>query len=86
MTFPVDISRLLALRSKVSDQVLLDYLEVLELIRVPALGPAAAAAQLIERWNCSSVVTAMRLRQLIAAGLAYKTQDGRINLCALPPA
>ena len=83
---PIDISRLLALRYRVSDQVLMDYLQVLELISNSALGPAAAAVQLRERWNCSSVATGMRLQQLIAAGLAYKTQDGRVNLCELPPA
>jgi hypothetical protein len=84
MSHPVDISSLLALRSKVSDQVLLDYLEVFELIS-NSVSFSMNAEHIAKRWNCSSVATGMRLQQLIAAGLAYSTQDGRINLCALPP-
>ena len=84
MTSPVDISRLLALRSRLSDQMLLDYLEILELLSNSVSGQAPVE-QIKQRWNCSLIYTRIRLSRLVDEGLAYFTQDGRVNLCDLPP-
>jgi hypothetical protein len=91
MTFPVSVSKFLALRPRLGDKVLMDYLEVLDLAHNSSL-PNLQVSDLAKRWNCSLFVAGMRMQAIIDAGLANiildSDKDGpgwRITLCKLPP-
>jgi len=71
MTRTIPIRHLLSLRPDVSDQVLLDYLELLFVL---AWEPGQVLTQqLQERWSCAQCTVSRRLNAVNAAGLAEIT-------------
>jgi hypothetical protein len=70
MTWTIPIRHLLSLRPDVSDQVLLDYLELAVLAREPG---QVLTQQLQERWSCAQCTVSRRLNAVNAAGLAEIT-------------
>ena len=63
----IPIRRLLALRGRVPDQVMLDYLTLAHLTPEPG---AVATKALRERWGCTQPQVSRRVNAVARAGLA----------------
>jgi hypothetical protein len=70
MTLRIPIRRLTGLRPDVTDQTLLDYLDLAIITPEPGL---VATSALRERWSCSQSQVSRRIHAVAAAGLAEIT-------------
>lgn len=76
-------AELLAHRWRVSDSVLLDWLDLSQLVDPPCL---VRTADLIEHWRCSQSAVSRRLSRLWEAGLLdYRTTRGAYRIRRLGP-
>lgn len=66
MSFTIPIRRLLALRHQYSDQLLIDYLDVVIHAKEPR---QLSTAELQERWRVTQPNVSRRIAKLAAAGL-----------------
>ena len=66
MTFTIPIKRVLALRHQLSDQTLIDYLDVVIHAKEPC---RLATAELQERWRVTQPNVSRRIARLMDAGL-----------------
>lgn len=69
------VASILAMRHRVSDSVLLDWLDLLQLLKPPC---SIRADALMEHWHCSQPAVSRRLGRLRRAGLIdYGSGRGR---------
>jgi len=76
-------AELLALRWRVSDSTLLDWLDLAEMLNPPCM---VATADLVKRWACSQPAVSRRLSRLWEAGLLdYRASRGAYRIRRLGP-
>lgn len=77
-------SELLALRHRVPDGVLLDWLDLAQLLKPPCF---ATTDQLVEHWSCSQGTVSRRLGRLWDAELLdYRPSRGGYRIRSIGPA
>ena len=67
MTYTIPIRHLLALRPDLSDQTILDYLDLTTMARQPG---QVRTLELQHRWQCSQPTVSRRVLAITRAGLA----------------
>ncbi len=76
-------AELLALRHRVPDSVLLDWLDLDQLLQPPC---KVTTADLTSRWHCSQSMVSRRLKRLWEAELLdYRTSRGGYRIRSLGP-
>jgi hypothetical protein len=66
-TYTIPIRHLLALRPDLSDQTILDYLDLTTMARQPG---QVRTLELQHRWQCSQPTASRRIQAIVRAGLA----------------
>jgi hypothetical protein len=67
VTYTIPIRHLLALRPDLSDQTILDYLDLTTMARQPG---QVRTLELQHRWQCSQPTVSRRIQAIVRAGLA----------------